>query len=222
MGISTSSASARPASPTVTVHDPVPPDTLPTVLNQYDLGVFLYPLRTLSHRFHLPNKFFDFVQARLGLVFSPAPEIDAHIAEYGIGIITADTTADALVDALRDLTRRRRRPGSRRRPTARRARSRASRTGRPRMRWSRGCWHDGRTAMRVTIATRIFAPGDLGGVRDPAHLGRGVPRPRVRGHGPHREAPARRRDRRPAGHRHPPRARSSATGSSTCAGTSAT
>lgn len=90
--------------PGVTVHDPVPPETLPTVLNQYDLGVFLYPLKTLSHLYHLPNKFFDFVQARLGLVFSPAPEIDAHIAEYGLGIITADTTAEALVDALRDLT----------------------------------------------------------------------------------------------------------------------
>ncbi len=88
----------------VTVHDPVPPETLPSVLNQYDLGVFLYPLKTLSHLYHLPNKFFDFVQARLGLVFSPAPEIDAHIGEYGLGIITADTTADALVDALRDIT----------------------------------------------------------------------------------------------------------------------
>jgi hypothetical protein len=92
------------SSPRVTVHDPVPPETLPSVLNQYDLGVFLYPLKTLSHLYHLPNKFFDFVQARLGLVFSPAPEIDAHIAEYGLGLITADTTADALVDALRGIT----------------------------------------------------------------------------------------------------------------------
>lgn len=91
-------------SPRVTVHDPVPPDTLPTVLNQYDLGVFLYPLKTLSHLYHLPNKFFDFVQARLGLVFSPAPEIDAHVAQYGIGIITTDTTTDALVDALKAIT----------------------------------------------------------------------------------------------------------------------
>jgi glycosyltransferase involved in cell wall biosynthesis len=90
--------------PRVTVHDPVPPDTLPRVLNQYDLGVFLYPLKTLSHLYHLPNKFFDFVQARLGLVFSPAPEIDAHIAKYGIGIITKDTSAEALVEALRELT----------------------------------------------------------------------------------------------------------------------
>lgn len=91
-------------SPRVTVHDPVPPDTLPDVLNQYDLGVFLYPLKTLSHLYHLPNKFFDFVQARLGLVFSPAPEIDAHIGRYSIGLITRDTSADALVDALKDLT----------------------------------------------------------------------------------------------------------------------
>jgi len=74
------------------------------VLNDYDLGVFLYPLKTLSHLYHLPNKFFDFVQARLGLVFSPAPEIDAHIGQYKLGIITSDTTADALVDALKDIT----------------------------------------------------------------------------------------------------------------------
>ena len=91
-------------SPRVTVHDPVPPDTLPTVLNDYDLGIFLYPLKTLSHLYHLPNKFFDFVQARLGLVFSPAPEIDAHIAEYKLGIITAGTTANDLVDALQNIT----------------------------------------------------------------------------------------------------------------------
>ena len=90
--------------PRVTVHDPVPPDTLPRVLNEYDLGVFLYPIKTRSHLYHLPNKFFDFVQARLGLVFSPAPEIDAHIAKYGIGIITGDTTSDALVEALRDIS----------------------------------------------------------------------------------------------------------------------
>jgi len=92
------------SSPRVTVHDPVPPETLPDVLNQYDLGVFLYPLKTMSHLYHLPNKFFDFVQARLGLVFSPAPEINAYIAEYGLGIVTADPTADALVDSLRAIT----------------------------------------------------------------------------------------------------------------------
>jgi glycosyltransferase involved in cell wall biosynthesis len=92
------------STPRVTVHPPVPPESLPVVLNQYDLGVFLYPIRTLSHLHHLPNKFFDFVQARLGLVFSPAPEIDAHIGQFNLGLITRDASADALVDALRDIT----------------------------------------------------------------------------------------------------------------------
>ena len=90
--------------PGVTVHDPVPPATLPNVLNDFDLGVFLFPIKTLSQRHHLPNKFFDFVQARLGLVFSSAPEIEAHIGKYGLGVITADTSADALVDSLQRLT----------------------------------------------------------------------------------------------------------------------
>jgi len=90
--------------PRVTVHDPVPPRTLPQVLNQFDLGVFLFPLVTLSKLYHLPNKFFDFVQARLGLVFSSAPEIDSLVRQYKLGLITSGTTSDALVTALRDIT----------------------------------------------------------------------------------------------------------------------
>lgn len=90
--------------PRVTIHDPVPPVSLPAVLNRYDLGVFLYPIKTLSHLHHLPNKFFDFVQARIGIVFSPAPETDANISKLGLGIITADSTADSLVAALNGIT----------------------------------------------------------------------------------------------------------------------
>lgn len=88
----------------VTVHDPVPPETLPHILNEYDLGVFLYPLKTLSHLHYLPNKFFDFAQARLGMVFSPAPEIDALIERYDLGVTTSGTTTDALVEALRGVS----------------------------------------------------------------------------------------------------------------------
>jgi len=92
------------ASPLVTLHSPVPPASLPSVLNEYDLGVFLFPIKTLSQLHHLPNKFFDFVQARIGVVFAPAPETDAYIREHGLGIITSGTTADALVSSLQDLT----------------------------------------------------------------------------------------------------------------------
>jgi glycosyltransferase involved in cell wall biosynthesis len=88
----------------VTVHDAIPPAELPSTLNQYDIGVFLYPLLTKSHLYHLPNKFFDFVQARLALVFSPAPEINDYFERYGVGRITGGTSAHALVETLRSLS----------------------------------------------------------------------------------------------------------------------
>ena len=88
----------------VRFHDPVAPDELPATLNQYDLGVFLLPPSTVNYRFMLPNKLFDFVQARLGVVFGPAVETDRVIAENGIGAITDGWSTEALVATLRGLT----------------------------------------------------------------------------------------------------------------------
>lgn len=91
------------ATPRVTVHPPVRPDEIPSTLNRYDLGVYLLPLRTLNHRLMLPNKFFDFVQARIGIVMSPAEETARLIAEHGLGPLLPDTRVDTLVAALRAL-----------------------------------------------------------------------------------------------------------------------
>ena len=68
----------------ITFHDAVRPHELPATLNAYDVGVYSVPLITTNHRYMLPNKFFDFVQARLAVVFSPSEEIDALIARLGL------------------------------------------------------------------------------------------------------------------------------------------
>jgi hypothetical protein len=91
------------ATPRVTVHPPVRPDEIPSTLNRYDLGVYLLPLRTLNHRLMLPNKFFDFVQARIGIVMSPAEETARLIADHGLGPALPDTRLETLVTTLRDL-----------------------------------------------------------------------------------------------------------------------
>ena len=88
----------------ITFHAPVHPTALPATLNGYDLGVYLLPLRTLNHRLMLPNKFFDFVQARLGQLISPAEETSALIAQYGLGPALPDHSVDGLVAALSPLT----------------------------------------------------------------------------------------------------------------------
>ena len=90
--------------PGIRFHAPVAPDELPATLNQYDLGVFLLPPQTVNYRLMLPNKLFDFVQARLGLVFGPAIETDRVIAEHGIGVVTDGWSTKDLVATLRALT----------------------------------------------------------------------------------------------------------------------
>lgn len=88
----------------VRVHPPVAPTALASTLNAYDIGVFVLPPRTMNHRLMLPNKFFDFVQARLALVFSPAVETDALIERHELGVITAGFEVDDLVTTLGALT----------------------------------------------------------------------------------------------------------------------
>lgn len=88
----------------VTIHGAVPYSDLAPTLNASDVGVFLLPPRTFSYAHALPNKFFDFVQARLGIVVGPTPEMAELVAEHGLGWVTDDFTVDSLVRVLDGLT----------------------------------------------------------------------------------------------------------------------
>ncbi len=90
--------------PRVTLHPPVPTTELVDTLNAYDLGVYSLPRLTPNHWLMLPNKIFDFVQARLGVVFASAPETDRLISEHDLGAIAPDASARALRDTLATLT----------------------------------------------------------------------------------------------------------------------
>lgn len=89
--------------PRITLHPPVRPDELASTLNAYDVGVFSLPPLTPNHYYMLPNKIFDFVQARLAIVFSSAPETDRLISEYELGAIVPDASAEALRRTLTSL-----------------------------------------------------------------------------------------------------------------------
>ncbi|MET1154478.1 hypothetical protein, partial [Arthrobacter sp.] len=91
----------------VTFHPPVSPAELPMVLNGYDVGIFSLPPQTRNHALMLPNKFFDFVQARLAIVFSPSPETSRLIERYDLGAVTDDFSSESLAKALRELDRAR-------------------------------------------------------------------------------------------------------------------
>ena len=90
--------------PTVVVKDPVPAADLVRVLSDYDVGLHVIPANSFNNRHALPNKFFDFVQARLGLVIGPSPEMRRFVEQWGMGAVARDFDVSSLTAVLDSLT----------------------------------------------------------------------------------------------------------------------
>lgn len=87
----------------VTVRPPVPPTDLPRTLNAYDLGVFWIPPFNTNARLTLPNKLFDYVQARLAVAIGPSSEMAEIVTRYRLGPVSSGFDVDSIVESLRGL-----------------------------------------------------------------------------------------------------------------------
>lgn len=83
---------------------PVAPTELPATLNAYDMGVFWIPPTHTNARLTLPNKFFDFVQARLGVAVGPTIEMQRLVERHGLGVVAEGFTVEQCVASLEALT----------------------------------------------------------------------------------------------------------------------
>ncbi|MDF2805069.1 MAG: hypothetical protein K0S43_15 [Cellulosimicrobium sp.] len=87
----------------VRVEDAVPHDELLALVNTYDVGIHVLPPTVTNNALALPNKFFDYVQARVGVVVGPTPAMARLVQEHGLGAVTDGFDVDAVravVDAL--------------------------------------------------------------------------------------------------------------------------
>jgi len=91
-------------SPRVRIREPLPYEHLIAKLNEYDIGVHVIAPTNFNNSWSLPNKFFDYVQARLGLIIGPSPEMRHLLEEHDLGAVTEDFSADALTQVLDALT----------------------------------------------------------------------------------------------------------------------
>ena len=55
--------------------DPVSPNNLIKVCNSYDLGIFVLPPVNFNYKYALPNKLFQFLQSRIGVIIGPSIEM---------------------------------------------------------------------------------------------------------------------------------------------------
>jgi hypothetical protein len=71
-------------------------------INQYDVGIYLLPPVNFNQKHALPNKFFEFIQARLAVAVGPSPEMARIVDEYGLGVVA---TSFEPAELARELTR---------------------------------------------------------------------------------------------------------------------
>lgn len=90
--------------PRIRFRDPLPYSQLVRRLNDYDVGLSIFPPTTFNLAWCLPNKFFDFIQARLGVIVGPSPEMVRFVETYGIGLVLDDFEPTTLARALERLT----------------------------------------------------------------------------------------------------------------------
>jgi hypothetical protein len=86
--------------PRIRFREPVPTAEIIAATCDYDIGLFLLPPTNLNYRFALPNKFFEFVQARLAIAIGPSPEMARLTQQHGLGVVADDFSPETLARQL--------------------------------------------------------------------------------------------------------------------------
>ena len=89
----------------VRIIPPVPFEEIIPFTSQYDIGFYILKPANFNHLYALPNKFFEFIQARLMIAISPNPEMARLVRQYNLGIIAKDFSPQEMAKSLNALTK---------------------------------------------------------------------------------------------------------------------
>jgi glycosyltransferase involved in cell wall biosynthesis len=82
-------------------YNPVPFNEINNMLSSYDVGFYFLVPAGFNTTYNLPNKFFEFIQAGLGIIIGPSPEMASLSKEYGVGIVSEEFTVDSMIQMLK-------------------------------------------------------------------------------------------------------------------------
>jgi len=88
----------------VRILPPLPYDDLVPGTNDYDIGIVFCPPTTFNIRHGLPNKLFEFVQARLAVAVGPSPDMQRVLRQHDCGIYAEDFEPASMASAIRNTT----------------------------------------------------------------------------------------------------------------------
>jgi len=74
------------------------------MLNSYDVGFYYLDSKVFNVKYCLPNKFFEFIQARLMIAIGPSPDMAELVEQYECGIISPAFEIEKMAEKLNGLT----------------------------------------------------------------------------------------------------------------------
>ena len=84
--------------------DPVPTREIAKRINGYDIGLFLLPLNGFNPTYTLPNKLFEFVQARIACLVTPNIEMKNIVEKYDLGWISTEFEPSSIAEKIENIT----------------------------------------------------------------------------------------------------------------------
>ena len=78
-------------------------EIIPT-LTKYDIGLFYYEPTNFNIKYCLPNKLFEYIQARLCLAIGPNPDMKYIVESENIGVVSDRFTVENLAFKIKQLT----------------------------------------------------------------------------------------------------------------------
>lgn len=85
---------------------PVGFNEITRVLNKFDIGLYYLTPSNFNEKSSLPNKFFEFIQARLCIAISPVFEMKNIVEDNNLGIISDEFNLNDLANKIKSLSRK--------------------------------------------------------------------------------------------------------------------
>ncbi|MEM0449103.1 MAG: hypothetical protein QW520_04710 [Methanomassiliicoccales archaeon] len=84
--------------------NPVPMKSIVKTINAYDVGIYFFEPVNLNYKYGLPNKIFEFIQARLAVAIGPSLEMVKIVKKYDCGLVASDFQPKSMAKILQSLT----------------------------------------------------------------------------------------------------------------------
>jgi hypothetical protein len=87
----------------VKIIPPVPYEEIIPMLSEYDIGMYYLEPVGFNVTCNLPNKFFEFIQARLPVAIGPSPDMSKIVNQYNIGFVSEFFTVESMIKTLQSI-----------------------------------------------------------------------------------------------------------------------